>query len=129
MGSVSPTNLLAVGLDDVVVLHVEVVRGLVGLDADTVVEEAERVHLLALALGEGLHEPSERRGALDLEEDLGRAVGDLQVQVCLGLDVGLDVWLDFGGRVSVLGVGHGRGVVLWCGTATVFPLPSCIPPE
>ena len=98
------------GLDDIVVFHIQVVGRLVGLDADAVVEKAQRVHLLALALGEGLHEAAQRGGALDLEEDLAGAVGDLEIDVGFGLDFGLLLLLVGHGAVAFGRgrVGHGR---------------------
>lgn len=94
------TNLLSVGLDDVVILHVQVIWSLVWLDPDTVVQESQRIHFLALSLGKGLHQSSQRGGPLDLEENLGRAIGNLQVDVGFWLNVWLGFWLGSG-------VGHG----------------------
>jgi hypothetical protein len=42
-------------------------------------QEPHAVHILALAVAEGVHELAQSRGTFDLEEDLVVVVGDLRV--------------------------------------------------
>lgn len=71
------------GLDDVVVLHVQAFWGVAGLDGDTVEEESDVVGAVALSLTEGVHESAQGGVLLDLEEHLSLAVGDLYADLVL----------------------------------------------
>ena len=64
----------------VAVLHLELVRGVIVLEAFTVEDEAALIARESLSLAVGIHELLELGRALDLEEDLSAIL-------CLHLDV------------------------------------------
>lgn len=96
------------------------VRAIVGLYSRAVEEEADGRRMLSGALAEGVHQLLKLCRALDLEEDFGGVVGDLDVEV-LGL-------LLLRGRSIVAAAAAaavvGRGIRGWraghCGWSVVF---------
>lgn len=86
--SVSTSNLLAVSLDDVAILQIQVLWRVVRGNSGPVDQESQRFHRLTLSLAKSFHQSLHRSGFFDLEEDLGSPITDLQV------DVGI-VWLFF----------------------------------
>ena len=83
------TKLLLVGLDGVTILNLQSLGGVSVGDSLAVVEETQGRLLLALSLAEGVDQFLELCGLLDLEENLRRRVGDLDVDVLGAIDLGL----------------------------------------
>jgi len=67
-------------VNGIALLHLQLLRGLVRLDAIAIVQEAHRIGGNAEARAVRVHQLSQRGGTLDLEEDLV-AIGSLHLQV------------------------------------------------
>lgn len=76
-------------LDCVAVLNLQSLGGVGIGDTLAVVQKSQRRLLLALSLAKGVNQLLELCGLLDLEENLRRRVGHLDVDVLGAVDLGL----------------------------------------
>lgn len=107
------TALVSVDLDDIVVFHGQVLRGVFWGQGDTLKGEDQGGDILTLSLGPGIHQLLQSGAFFDFEVDIRVTISDLDGNVVGVSGSWLDIWfLFFGHDVYVIWIG--LSFLYWC---------------